>query len=304
MLRQSIFSILVGGCAGALVTGCASSARQATLPATKPLQHDTALVQAASTHQEASEASGQVTGILGLKQVIALALLQNPDLQAYAHEVRAAEARTLQAGLLPNPRIKVQLEEYDRDGAGTDSAEAVISVGQLFELGAKRRWRTGVAAAQGELAGWEYEGKRLEVIAATAQRFIAVMAAQQHLDLAESTVELAEKTSLAVRERMMAGKEPAVQVAKSEAELETARMRAAEASNNLGAARRKLAAMWGSRRVAFESVEGNLDGVLGSTPSLGCFAITTLLQSGLGALGSRAALTSCCAVCGASGAHT
>ena len=44
-------------------------------------------------------------GDLTLREALSLALLQNPEIKAFAFEVRAREAAVLQAGLLPNPHL-------------------------------------------------------------------------------------------------------------------------------------------------------------------------------------------------------
>ena len=92
-----------------------------------------------------------------LRDAFALALCLNPELKGFSYEVRAAEARTLQAGLLPNPELGVEVEEFDRAGEGSASSEMVIGLGQLIELGGKRKWRRQVAEIEGELAAWNYE---------------------------------------------------------------------------------------------------------------------------------------------------
>jgi cobalt-zinc-cadmium efflux system outer membrane protein len=259
----------MGGLAGVLITGCAATGRLSTIPEARPLG-----AQYPSTGQpgqqrgEVTPKSSAPTGELKLEQALATALLRNPDLEAFSYEVRAAEARILQARVLPNPELELELEEYDRGGEGFDSSETAVVLGQLFELGGKRRWRTRVAEAESELAGWDYESMRLDVFTETAQRFTAVIAAQKRVDLSRSAVELAEKTSNAVSERVKAGKEPPLQASKSEAELEMARMDALEAENALGIARKKLAAMWGAEQADFEMAAGSLDRVLGAIPSL------------------------------------
>jgi cobalt-zinc-cadmium efflux system outer membrane protein len=209
-----------------------------------------------------------LTGTLTLEQALAAALLRSPELTAFSYDVRASEARVLQAGMLPNPELELEVEEYDRAGEGFDSAETAVVLGQLIELGGKRRWRKRIAQAEGELAGWDYESKRLEVFTETAQRFTGVVAAQERLELSRSAVGLAEKTSRAVTERVKAGKEPPLQASKSEAELEMARLDAQEAENELGVARRNLAAMWGAEQAEFEGVQGDLEQVLRAIPSL------------------------------------
>jgi len=270
MIGRTLMNLLMGASAGVLITGCAATGRQMALPEPRPLGalYPTASQETQNRTDGVREQANEPTGVIKLEQALGSALLESPALAAFSYDVRAAEARVLQAGLLPNPELELEVEEYDRDGEGFDSAETAVVLGQLFELGGKRRWRTRVAEAEGELAGWDYESMRLDVFTETTQRFTTVLAAQERLVLAGSAVELAEKTSRAVGERVKAGKEPPFQASKSEAELELARMEALEAQNALGVARKRLAAMWGSERVTFEGVAGSLDGVLGSIPSL------------------------------------
>jgi hypothetical protein len=48
-----------------------------------------------------------LTGAITLVQAQQTVLLRNPDLQTFSYKVRVREAETLQAGLLPNPRLKI-----------------------------------------------------------------------------------------------------------------------------------------------------------------------------------------------------
>jgi cobalt-zinc-cadmium efflux system outer membrane protein len=281
MLRKILLNVMMGGTGCLLITGCAATRPQATqaggragqqitLPEARPLgaQYRTADREVRPGATEMSDRAAEPTGTLRLIDALSAALLQSPELVAFSYEVRAGEARILQAGVLPNPELEFGVEEYDRDGEGFDSAETALVLGQLFELGGKRRWRKRIAEAEGELAGWDFESKRLDVFTETAKRFTAVIATQKRLELAGSAVELAEKTSSAVGERVKAGKEPPLQASKSEAELEMARMEAREAENALGIARKRLAAMWGAERVSFGDVEGSLDAILDAIPPL------------------------------------
>ena len=208
------------------------------------------------------------TGALTLQQALGLALLNNPSLEAQAWAVRAAEAQMLQAGLMPNPEFEIEIDEYDHEGAGMNSATTVIALGQVIELGSKRQWRKRVARAEGELAGWEYESKRLDVFTETTECFINVLAAQRQLDLAITTVELTQKTTMAVTERVKAGKEPPLQASKADAELEMARLDAFEAEKGLTVAREKLATSWGSDQATFKTAKGDLNHILPALPDL------------------------------------
>ncbi|MBT7068534.1 MAG: TolC family protein [Verrucomicrobia bacterium] len=249
----------------ALAGGCASTAQHPRLPTPRPL----AAHYESSLDREADAArTPPVEGLLTLDQALALALMHNPSLAAFAYDVRAAEALRLQAGRLINPQVELEIEEYDRDGAGIESSETVVGLTQWIELGGKRHWRTRVAEARGELKGWDYERQRLDVFSQTAQRVVGVIAAQRRLTLAESTVELAEQTNHAVTERVKAGKEPPLQASKAAAELEMVRLNALEATSGLELARLALAAMWGADEASFEAVAGDTDRTLDAVPAL------------------------------------
>jgi cobalt-zinc-cadmium efflux system outer membrane protein len=109
---------------------------------------------------------GELKGALSLEEVLRAALLRNPALSSTAFEVRAAEARTLQASLLPNPELELELEDFGGTGEvrGVRASESTLQLSQLVELGGKRAKRVGAAGLERGLATWDYEAKRLEVL--------------------------------------------------------------------------------------------------------------------------------------------
>lgn len=256
--------------AGVFMMGCTSITPQASPGNARPpaIEDSAALLTAKQNSKNSQEMQNEPTGRLKLEEALGAALSGNPDLAAYSYGVRAAEARVLQAGASPNPKFGIEVEEFDRDGEGMESAEISIRLAQTFEVGGKRRWRKRMAEVEGELAGWKYERQRLDVFAECSMRFIEALVSQERLALAKSSLELAQKTSDAVRDRVDAGKEPPPQAVKSEAELEMVRLQVSAASNDLRVVRKKLAAMWGGEEALFESVEGALDRVLEEVPSL------------------------------------
>jgi cobalt-zinc-cadmium efflux system outer membrane protein len=53
---------------------------------------------------------------LTLRDALALAVKQSPDLASFSWEIRAREARALQAGLRPNPTFSAELENIGGSG--------------------------------------------------------------------------------------------------------------------------------------------------------------------------------------------
>ena len=197
---------------------------------------------------------------LTLRDALALALQRNSDLAAFGKERSAAEAAILQAGVLPNPVLEIagdNLGNARKAEAGDRSAS--IQIGQLLELGGKREARIRGAQASRDLANWDYEAKRIEVLSAVAQRFVDLLAAQQRYRLAGEALALARQVADAVGKRVQAGKVSPVEETKASLARASAEVELEQAGRERAAARSALAALWGSRDARFERAEGNLE---------------------------------------------
>ncbi|MBW1676191.1 MAG: TolC family protein [Deltaproteobacteria bacterium] len=200
------------------------------------------------------------TGPITLRHALQLALMRNPDLAAYSWEVRAKEAGKLQAKLLPNPEIEFEVEEFGGTGdlTGYDSAATTVQLSQLVLLGGKRGKATRVAKHEWELAGWDYESKRLDVLTETTKRFIEVLDAQSRLKLGEDYFDLAQEVFTVVSDKVQAGKVSPVEQSKAQVVLSSSEIELDQAKRNLRAARQDLAAMWGSTIATFTGARGDL----------------------------------------------
>ncbi|MFB3065352.1 MAG: TolC family protein [Planctomycetota bacterium] len=209
-----------------------------------------------------------VEGEVTLSRALALALLRSPNLAAVAWDVRVADARRLQAGLLPNPEIEVEVEDFAGTGtlAGFDGAETTIVLSQLIELGGKRAARKQVAAFDAQLAAWGYETARLAVLTETTLTFLDVLGAQERLQLAEESHRLAQEVLSTVAERVKAGKVSPLEEMRAAVTLSKSAIDLDKASRSLDISRSFLAASWGSSRAGFDRVAGELDSVA-SIPS-------------------------------------
>jgi len=197
---------------------------------------------------------------LTLRQAVALALEKSPELAMFSAEIRAAEARVLQAGLLPNPEADVTLEDFAGTGifGGTRELQTTLQLSQLIELGGKRTGRRDAAAVARELTGSEYAVKRVDVLADVTEKFISVVGAQEQLNLEREATAAAESALNAVRARIVAGKTPALEEKKAAIALARSRIAEEHAEHELAATRRKLAATWGGTETTFASVTADL----------------------------------------------
>ena len=227
-----------------------------------------------------------------LAESIALALERNPDLAAFSWDIRAAEARQIQARLRPNPELSLEIEDVrlgngpgaraiDKTLAWTPSglsgqverskesgslsgfreSEITLSLSQLIELGGKRANRMQLAARDRDVSAWDYEVARADVLKNVAQAFVAVLAAQQRVALDTELVQLAEQVFNTVSARVSAGRVSPLEATRAKTALSTAQVQANSSRRSLDAARSTLAASWGDKEAQFERAEGTLDEV-------------------------------------------
>ena len=242
-------------------SGCVNTSGDLARPEPRPLGQEFGAFEAPgkppTTVQHAPEVA-EPNGVITLRQALSLALMHNPELKAFSWDVRAAEANQMQAALLPNPELEVEVEEFGGTGArhGFNSSEASIQVGQFIELAQKRSKRIHLATLEKQLAHWDYRTKRLDVISRVAAAFVDVLAVQEKLALSREMVRLTEQTHSAVAQRVSAGKDSPLKETKAKVALSTMQIQSQRAAQALKSARTRLAATWGASNAAFDAVTG------------------------------------------------
>jgi cobalt-zinc-cadmium efflux system outer membrane protein len=198
---------------------------------------------------------------LTLRDALSLAILGNPELASVSWERRAAEANALQQGLFPNPELDVEVENMGgKNSDGTFGAsETTILLSQLIETGGKRGKRSRVAGLGADLAGWDYESKRLDILSETGAAFVDVLASQERAALARETFHLADRIFDVVAERVKAGKVSPLEESKASVSRSLSEIRMQKAERELDAAIKRLASYWGSSSPSFTAVRGELD---------------------------------------------
>ena len=211
----------------------------------------------------------EITGItepddaLTLGQVLALTLMNNPELKVFSLETRAAQARVLQAGLWPNPELEVEVENVGGSGevSGFDASETTIVISQLIEMGNKSQKRKKIASFEKELAGIDHQDKKLEVFSGAATAFIAVLEAQEKLQLSNELLKLSEKSFDTVERRVSAGKDSPLEKTRASVALSNIRIQHSKTQRTLKYARKELASFWGQGKPLFDQAAGNLNRV-------------------------------------------
>ena len=245
------------------VAACASPSWDRAWPEARPLGRGLESVRAptspeAVVRHHSTPANPQ--GELRLRDALAMALERNPDLEAFSWAVRAREARTLQAGLRPNPEVSLEVENFAGSGPtrSFDASETTLALAQLIETAGKRRARQRIAESEQRLAGWDYEAARVDVFSRVTRAFVAVLATQEQLDLAGELLDVAREALRTVETRLREGAASPVERARAAVALSAARVEREQRQADLDKARTELASFWGGPKPVFEAVAGDL----------------------------------------------
>lgn len=115
-----------------------------------------------------------------------------------------------------------------------------------------------MALLERDLAGWDYDAERANVLAETTKAFVAVVAAQEQLALAEELLRLASRSVSAVDRQVKAGATSPVEATRAQVALGQAQVERTLRARELEAARFALAAGWGSTTPTFTRAVGEL----------------------------------------------
>ena len=257
--------LLFCGAFALTIAACVSPIENASLPKRQPLGAEfdsyTAPTGVLTNDASPSKASARKSvrapsGILTLRESLSFALQHNPELAAFSWDIRIREADALQAGLLPNPEFEVEVENFagSGDSRGFGGSENTLALGQLIELGGKRLKRRRVAELKRDLAGWNYEIRRVEVLTEVALAFVEVRAAQERLSLSDDLLRIAQEALTSVARQVTAGAASPVELTRAEVVVSATRVDRRAIQAELGAARARMAATWGGTDPQFGRV--------------------------------------------------
>jgi outer membrane protein, heavy metal efflux system len=208
----------------------------------------------------ATPSIANASGPLTLRDAVQRALSNNPALAATGYDVRAAEARQLQAGLRPNPVLGLDVEDVLGSGQlrSWKSAQTTLQISQVFELGGKREARTAVAGAGRERVLREAQMARVEVLGAVADRFIRVVEAQEMTEVSRAATRLAKETLETARRRVEAAKSSSLEEKRAQILLARAELEQSRTEQELLTARYQLVALWGGESATFSEAKADL----------------------------------------------
>ena len=192
-----------------------------------------------------------------------------PTPMASAAALDAARARQAQARAWNNPELGFTVENFGGPGPnqGGEQTQTTLSVGQTFELGAKRQAR--MAAAGADVTAAEARGNlsRTDYAARLAISYAEAEAASRRVALVSDALAAAETDARATSLLVEAGKEAPLRSLQASAEADRSRAELAAAKAGETAAFARLTALAGAPRPFDRIAVSLLDAPALATPA-------------------------------------
>ena len=195
-----------------------------------------------------SSQNNKAVNALTLEMVINRVMDTSPRLRSAITGIDAAKGAQVQAGLLPNPELSFDAEDFagsDQFG-GINSAEYTLSFNQKIELGGKREARKRVAQTSFAIAQEEASIVRLNIIRDIHAAYLNVLAETESVNLVLEQENLAENVLDIVNKRVKAAAESEIQQTKAEVTLANTLILKEQTNRLLQIARHTLAKLWGA----------------------------------------------------------
>lgn len=198
--------------------------------------------------------------VLTLKLALVIALEKSPEFTVFSSELRAGEARILQAGLRPNPELKLTTEDFAGSGdfKSTRQLQTTLQLSHTLELGKKREARRKYAFLSLDMTEREHEQVRFDVVADVTTRFFSLVAAQNNLEVSKQFAVTAKTSLQSIQERLAAGKGSVLEDKKAAVTLLRSKIDEEKAGRELNAALQGLTAALGSTTPSFRRAEADL----------------------------------------------
>lgn len=188
---------------------------------------------------------------LTLDAALQTAFANNPDLAAAQWEIGIAEGARQQAGLIPNP-----VASWDAEDTRSSTRTTTVKLSQTLELGGKRSARINVASRAQDAAALTLAQRRNALRADVIDNYYGALRAQERLDLAQRSMNVAERGLAVANGRVTAGKTSPVEATRAQVQLSEMRLELNRAQIGLTDAYRRLATSTGSAVTDFQAVAG------------------------------------------------
>jgi cobalt-zinc-cadmium efflux system outer membrane protein len=208
-----------------------------------------------------------VTRGLTLDQLESIALSSNPTLVQAQAQVDASLAKSLQAGLLPNPTAGYVSEQMGAGGAPGLNGARTLGPGetqggfveQEIMRGGKLRLSRAKYRQEAVQAEMQVQAQRMRVVNGVRMRYYDVLAAQHLVDIERDLLENHEELVRTLREMANVGQANRPDVLQAQVAFQRQRVTLRAAENRLRKCWQGLVAMAGAPHLPLSGVAGDME---------------------------------------------
>ncbi|MGK9369594.1 TolC family protein [Melioribacter sp. Ez-97] len=203
----------------------------------------------------ASEKASNKT--LKLQDAIIIGLRNNPSLKSKKLEISAFQAAALQAALYPNPIVEIDFENVlgSGDFGGFNAGENTFFITQDFVLGGRLSKAEKVQLINSNLAKWELEKDRLNLISEIRKSFTQISSLQHQNELNKKLLKISKEFLLNLERRIKAGKISPAEASRASLISTSLEIQIQNTEMQLASEKARLKAMLGKPDLQFTSVE-------------------------------------------------
>lgn len=197
---------------------------------------------------------------ISLREAIEYTLQQHPNLRVFSIKHQQLMGAKQSATLKPAMELELEVENFAGSGnfQSFDSAETTVALSSVIELGNQRRSRIATVDARQQSLAMEQQVQALQLVAETTRRFVDVLAAQAHRQLAQEAEVLAQTALQAAQRRVDEGASARAEALRAEAALAQAQLATMMADSEIEITQWRLAEMWAAESIAFQRASGDI----------------------------------------------
>ncbi|GBD91099.1 cobalt-zinc-cadmium resistance protein CzcC precursor [bacterium BMS3Abin04] len=194
---------------------------------------------------------------ISLNKAIILGLQNNPRLKSKNLEISAFQAAALQAGLYPNPEVGVELENFLGSGYfnGFNASENTFLITQDFVLGGRLKNAEKLQLINSNIARWELEKERLNLISGIRKSFTIISSFQHQNNLNKKLLQISRDFLKNLERRIKAGKVSPAESSRASLITTSLEIQIQNTKMQLSSEMTRLKALLGKPNLEFSSVE-------------------------------------------------
>lgn len=197
---------------------------------------------------------------LAVEDAMALADALHPELAALRLQVDIDGNEAWDAGLFPNPRLVLEIEDYASSAGGLPASKRVGGFAVDVPLAGRLGAAQGVREAERGAAIARFAGARRRILTGVKAAFFDALAAAQRLELLRENASVMRSLHRIAEERFRNRSAPEVDAIRTAVELALGEVEVRDAERDARLALRELAARIGRSDLAVGRLSGELHG--------------------------------------------